>query len=85
MLRVLETTSGDPAGHGSAWYDIAYGLYADVRHGHYILTTRVTYMSLAFMLWHGGGVRVFSGKLIVRVLICLDFESPPILVLSVGI
>ena len=58
-LRVPETTSGDPAGHGSAWYDIAYGLYADVRHGHCILIIRVTYAGLAYMLWHGGGLRVY--------------------------
>ena len=57
-LRVPETTSGDPAGHGSAWYDIAYGLYADVRHGLYILFIRVTYTSLVFILWHGGGLRI---------------------------
>ena len=79
-----ETTSGYPAGHGSAWCDIAYGLYADVRHGHYILTTRVKYMSLAFTLWHGGGIRVYNGGQIVRVLICLDFESLFTLVLSIG-
>ena len=79
-----ETTSGDPAGHGSAWYDIAYSLYADVRHRHYILTTKVKYMSLAFMLWHSGGIRVYSGGQIVRVLICLDIESLSTLVLSIG-
>ena len=80
-----ETTSGNPAGHGSEWYDIAYSLYADVRHGHCILVTRVTYVSLAFLLWHGGGVRVYGRGLVVRVTICLDFESPFILVLSVDI
>ena len=38
---------------------IACGLYANMRHGHYILITRVTCVGLAFMLWHGGGVRVY--------------------------
>ena len=80
-----ETTSGNPAGHSSAWYGIAYGQYADVRHGHYILITKVTYVSLAFMLWHGGGVRVYGRALVVQVTICLDFESPSILVLSIDI
>ena len=84
-LRVPETTSGNPAGHGSAWYDIAYGLYTDVRHGHCILVTRVIYVGLAFMLWHDGGLHVYNGGLIVRVLICLDFESPSIFVLLVDV
>ena len=80
-----EITSGNSAGHSNAWYAIAYGLYADVRHGHYILITRVTYVSLAFMVWHGSGVCVYGRGLVVRVTICLDFESPFILVLSVDI